>query len=178
MVGAAAIAAGWLYTGGPKPYGYYGFGELFVFVFFGLVATAGTTYVLVERLTGLSLVAGAGVGALACALLVVNNLRDIPTDASPASAPWPCASATAGPGGCSTSAWWRRPSSPRVACAAWWRAPAAAGARLPAAGRRARRAGPRRERSGRQLIAVLGANGPAAARLRGASFAVGLALGG
>jgi 1,4-dihydroxy-2-naphthoate octaprenyltransferase len=80
LVGAAAIAAGWCYTGGPRPYGYYGFGELFVFVFFGLVATAGTTYVLVERLTGLSLAAGAAVGCLACALLVVNNLRDIPTD--------------------------------------------------------------------------------------------------
>ena len=53
VVGAAAIAAGWCYTGGSRPYGYYGFGELFVFVFFGLVATAGTTYVLVERLTGL-----------------------------------------------------------------------------------------------------------------------------
>jgi 1,4-dihydroxy-2-naphthoate octaprenyltransferase len=80
LVGAAAIAAGWFYTGGPKPYGYYGFGELFVFVFFGLVATAGTTYVVTERLTGLSVLAGAAVGALACALLVVNNLRDIPTD--------------------------------------------------------------------------------------------------
>jgi 1,4-dihydroxy-2-naphthoate octaprenyltransferase len=80
VVGAAAIAAGWLYTGGPKPYGYYGFGELFVFVFFGLVATAGTTYVIVERLTGLSVAAGAATGCLACALLVVNNLRDIPTD--------------------------------------------------------------------------------------------------
>ena len=80
LVGALAIAAGWLYTGGPKPYGYYGFGELFVFVFFGLVATAGTTYVLVERLTWLSVVAAVPVGFLACALLVVNNLRDIPTD--------------------------------------------------------------------------------------------------
>jgi 1,4-dihydroxy-2-naphthoate octaprenyltransferase len=80
VVGALAIAAGWLYTGGPKPYGYYGFGELFVFVFFGLVATAGTTYVLVERLTWLSVVAAVAVGFLACALLVVNNLRDIPTD--------------------------------------------------------------------------------------------------
>ena len=75
-----SIAAGWFYTGGPRPYGYLGLGELFVFVFFGLVATAGTTYVLIERLTGLSLVAGTAVGLLACALLVVNNLRDIPTD--------------------------------------------------------------------------------------------------
>jgi 1,4-dihydroxy-2-naphthoate octaprenyltransferase len=82
LVGAAAIAAGWFYTGGPKPYGYYGFGELFVFVFFGLVATAGTTYVLLERLTGTALAAGVAIGFLACALLVVNNLRDIPTDAA------------------------------------------------------------------------------------------------
>jgi 1,4-dihydroxy-2-naphthoate octaprenyltransferase len=80
LVGAAAIAAGWFYTGGPKPYGYYGFGELFVFVFFGLVATAGSTYVQIDRLTGLSVAAAVPVGFLACALLVVNNLRDIPTD--------------------------------------------------------------------------------------------------
>jgi 1,4-dihydroxy-2-naphthoate octaprenyltransferase len=79
-VGVAAVAAAWFYTGGPKPYGYLGLGEVFVFVFFGLVATAGTTYVIVERLTWLSVVAGCGVGALACALLAVNNLRDIPTD--------------------------------------------------------------------------------------------------
>ncbi len=80
VVGALAIAAGWFYTGGPRPYGYSGFGELFVFVFFGVVATAGTTYVLVERITALSLAASVPVGLLACALLVVNNLRDIPTD--------------------------------------------------------------------------------------------------
>lgn len=79
-VGAAAIAAAWLYTGGPRPYGYLGLGELFVFVFFGLVATVGTTFVAVEEITGLSIVMGCGAGALACALLVVNNLRDIPTD--------------------------------------------------------------------------------------------------
>jgi 1,4-dihydroxy-2-naphthoate octaprenyltransferase len=71
LVGAAAMAAGWFYLG---------LGEVFVFVFFGVVATAGTTYVLLERMSGLSLLASAGVGALACALLVVNNLRDIPTD--------------------------------------------------------------------------------------------------
>ena len=65
---------------GPKPYGYYGFGELFVFVFFGLVATAGSTFVQLERITGLSVAAGAAVGFAATALLVVNNLRDIPTD--------------------------------------------------------------------------------------------------
>ena len=80
LVGALAIAAGWLYTGGPKPYGYYGFGELFVFVFFGLVATAGSTFVQLERITGLSVAAATAVGFAAVALLVANNLRDIPTD--------------------------------------------------------------------------------------------------
>jgi 1,4-dihydroxy-2-naphthoate octaprenyltransferase len=79
-VGAAALAAGWFYTGGSHPYGYYGFGELFVFVFFGLVATAGSTYVQTESLTALSLVAAIPVGLLATALLVINNLRDIPGD--------------------------------------------------------------------------------------------------
>ncbi len=79
-VGVAAVAAGWFYTGGPKPYGYLGLGEIFVFVFFGLVATVGTTYVLVEQVTWISVVAGCGAGSLACALLAVNNLRDIPTD--------------------------------------------------------------------------------------------------
>lgn len=80
VVGAAALLAGWFYTGGPKPYGYLGLGELFVFVFFGLVATMGTTYVIAEQITALSILMGCGVGALACALLVINNLRDIPTD--------------------------------------------------------------------------------------------------
>jgi 1,4-dihydroxy-2-naphthoate polyprenyltransferase len=85
-VGAACFAAGWLYTGGPKPYGYYGFGELFVFVFFGLVATVGSTYVQTEwrfwdSLPWLAWACAVPVGALATALLVVNNLRDIPTDA-------------------------------------------------------------------------------------------------
>ncbi len=80
LVGAAAIAAAWFYTGGPKPYGYLGLGELFVFVFFGLVAAAGSTSVQLERLTGWSVVVGVPVGLLAVALLVVNNLRDIPSD--------------------------------------------------------------------------------------------------
>jgi 1,4-dihydroxy-2-naphthoate octaprenyltransferase len=79
-VGAASVLAAWFYTGGPKPYGYLGLGEIFVFVFFGLVATVGTTYVIAEHITGASVVMGCGVGALACALLVINNLRDIPTD--------------------------------------------------------------------------------------------------
>lgn len=81
-VGVAALAAGWFYTGGRHPYGYLGFGEIFVFVFFGLVATVGTTYVVLERLPALSWLLGSAVGSLACALLVVNNLRDIPTDAA------------------------------------------------------------------------------------------------
>ncbi|CAN5672743.1 1,4-dihydroxy-2-naphthoate polyprenyltransferase [soil metagenome] len=80
VVGAAAIVAAWGYTGGPRPYGYAGLGELFVFVFVGLVATLGTTYVAIRELTGPSIVMGAAAGCLACALLVVNNLRDIPTD--------------------------------------------------------------------------------------------------
>jgi 1,4-dihydroxy-2-naphthoate octaprenyltransferase len=79
-VGAACIAAGWLYTGGPRPYGYAGLGELFVFMFFGLVATVGSAYVQTERITGLAVAAAVPVGLLAVALLVVNNLRDIPGD--------------------------------------------------------------------------------------------------
>ena len=79
-VGAASIAAGWFYTGGSKPYGYYGFGELFVFIFFGVVATTGTTFVVNQSITPTSFVASIAVGCLACALLVINNLRDIPGD--------------------------------------------------------------------------------------------------
>jgi 1,4-dihydroxy-2-naphthoate octaprenyltransferase len=79
-VGAACLAAGWLYTGGPRPYGYAGLGEVFVFVFFGLVATTGSAYVHLERVTGLAVLASIPVGLLAVALLVVNNLRDIPGD--------------------------------------------------------------------------------------------------
>jgi 1,4-dihydroxy-2-naphthoate polyprenyltransferase len=82
VVGALSIAAGWLYTGGPRPYGYAGLGEPFVFVFFGLVATAGSAYIQLHRLTGLALLAGVPVGLLATALLVVNNLRDIEGDAA------------------------------------------------------------------------------------------------
>lgn len=80
-VGVASMLAGWFYTGGPRPYGYSGFGEVFVFVFFGLVATVGTTFVMVERLPAASWLLGTSTGALACALLVTNNLRDAPTDA-------------------------------------------------------------------------------------------------
>ena len=80
MVGAFCILAGWFYTGGKKPYGYFGLGEVFVFVFFGLVATTGTTFVIIEKLTITSFIASLVVGALACALLAVNNLRDIDGD--------------------------------------------------------------------------------------------------
>lgn len=79
-IGVACLLAAWGYTGGPKPYGYLGLGEVFVFVFFGLVATVGTTYVIVEEVPGLAWTLGCLAGGLACALLVVNNLRDIPTD--------------------------------------------------------------------------------------------------
>lgn len=81
VVGAASVLAAWFYTGGSHPYGYLGLGEVFVFVFFGLVATVGTTYVVLERIPGIAWWVGSGAGALACSLLVVNNLRDIPTDA-------------------------------------------------------------------------------------------------
>lgn len=80
VVGAASLLAGWTYTGGPRPYGYLGLGEVFVFIFFGLVATVGTTYVLLEQVDAVSLACSVTVGLWATALLVVNNLRDIPGD--------------------------------------------------------------------------------------------------
>lgn len=79
-VGAAAILAAWGYTGGSRPYGYRALGELAVFVFFGLVAVVGTSFVQLDRVTALGVVAAVPVGLLACALLVANNLRDIPGD--------------------------------------------------------------------------------------------------
>lgn len=75
-VGVLSIAAAWGYTGGKNPYGYLGLGEVFVFIFFGLVATVGTFYVQTERITGRSILAGIIVGFLACAILVINNIRD------------------------------------------------------------------------------------------------------
>jgi 1,4-dihydroxy-2-naphthoate octaprenyltransferase len=80
LVGAAAILAAWTYTGGPSPYGYHALGEVSVFVFFGLVAVLGTAYVQIEDFTWLAVAVAIGVGSLACAILVANNLRDIPTD--------------------------------------------------------------------------------------------------
>ena len=79
-VGVASIAAGVLYTGGPRPYGYAGLGELFVFLFFGLVAVNGSYYVQLERLDWLPFGLSVAVGCLATAILVVNNVRDIETD--------------------------------------------------------------------------------------------------
>jgi 1,4-dihydroxy-2-naphthoate octaprenyltransferase len=79
-VGAAAIAAGWFYTGGKHPYGYYGLGDLFVFVFFGIVATAGTTFILAGEVNFESWAGGVAMGAIACAVLMANNIRDIDQD--------------------------------------------------------------------------------------------------
>jgi 1,4-dihydroxy-2-naphthoate octaprenyltransferase len=79
-VGAVAIAAAWYYTGGRRPYGYAGLGEVAVFVFFGLVATIGTTYVQTEQVPAESWLSAIGMGMLACAVLVVNNMRDIEQD--------------------------------------------------------------------------------------------------
>ena len=79
-VGAASILAGVLYTGGPRPYGYAGMGELFVFLFFGLVAVNGSYYVQLEELDAVPLVLSIAVGLLATAIIVVNNVRDIETD--------------------------------------------------------------------------------------------------
>ncbi|HEU4758118.1 MAG TPA: 1,4-dihydroxy-2-naphthoate polyprenyltransferase [Agromyces sp.] len=79
-VGAVAIVAAWFYTGGKRPYGYYGLGELFVFVFFGLVATAGSAYVQALTVNLEAWTGGAGVGLIACAVLMANNLRDIDQD--------------------------------------------------------------------------------------------------
>ena len=80
--GAAAIAGAWFYTGGPRPYGYRALGELGVFVFFGLFAGLGTTFVQLGHLTAPAWIAAVATGAYACAILVANNLRDIGTDAA------------------------------------------------------------------------------------------------
>ena len=80
VVGAASILAAWFYTGGRRPYGYAGLGEVFVFVFFGLVAVLGTTYTQALQISPAAVAGATGIGVLACALLVANNLRDVPTD--------------------------------------------------------------------------------------------------
>jgi 1,4-dihydroxy-2-naphthoate octaprenyltransferase len=79
-VGAVCIVAAYFYTGGKRPYGYYGLGELFVFVFFGLVATAGTTYVQLGTVNLESWLSGVALGLIACAVLMINNIRDLPQD--------------------------------------------------------------------------------------------------
>ena len=79
--GALAIAAAWFYTGGSKPYGYLGLGEVGVFLFFGLFAVLGTTYTQAGRVSWIAIVGAVAIGMLASALLMANNLRDIPTDA-------------------------------------------------------------------------------------------------
>jgi 1,4-dihydroxy-2-naphthoate polyprenyltransferase len=79
-VGALCVLAAWFYTGGSRPYGYLGLGEVMVFVFFGLVAVTGTAYVQTRHWQPAALYAAIGIGAIACAILVANNLRDIPTD--------------------------------------------------------------------------------------------------
>ncbi|MEN5073035.1 1,4-dihydroxy-2-naphthoate polyprenyltransferase [Isoptericola cucumis] len=79
-VGVVCVLAAWYYTGGKHPYGYAGLGEVGVFVFFGLVATLGTTYTQADRVTWPSVLGAVGVGLIACGLLMINNVRDIPTD--------------------------------------------------------------------------------------------------
>lgn len=80
LIGALCLAGAWFYTGGSKPYGYSGFGEIAVFVFFGLVAVLGTQFVQAQRVDWVGLLLAIGVGAFSSAVLVANNLRDIPTD--------------------------------------------------------------------------------------------------
>ncbi|MCA2205756.1 1,4-dihydroxy-2-naphthoate polyprenyltransferase [Nocardia rosealba] len=80
LLGALCLAGAWFYTGGSKPYGYSGFGEIAVFVFFGLIAVLGTQFVQAERVDWVGLLLAIGVGAFSSAVLVANNLRDIPTD--------------------------------------------------------------------------------------------------
>ena len=80
IIGVASIVAAWFYTGGKKPYGYLGLGEVFVFVFFGLVAVLGTTYTQAGQISGLAVTGAVGTGLVSTALLMANNVRDIPTD--------------------------------------------------------------------------------------------------
>ena len=82
ILGAICILAAWTYTGGPKPYGYQALGEVSVFIFFGVVATVGTYYVQTESISREVLLASFAMGALACAILVLNNLRDLENDKS------------------------------------------------------------------------------------------------
>ena len=80
LVGVGCVMAAWGYTGGKNPYGYMGLGDVFVFVFFGLVATLGTTYTQAGQLSLPAVIGSIGTGLIACALLMANNVRDIPSD--------------------------------------------------------------------------------------------------
>ncbi len=174
VVGVACIAAAWGYTGGPSPYGYMGLGEVFVFVFFGLVATVGTTYVAVERVTATAVVAGCGVGCFACALLVVNNLRDIPTDT--AAGKRTLAVRLGGPRTRTLFVGLIVAAFAFTGLAAIWRTPALlAILAIPVAAAPVRAVVDRA--SGPALIAVLGGTGRAQLAY-GVLFALGLALGG
>ncbi|TSD95125.1 1,4-dihydroxy-2-naphthoate polyprenyltransferase [Skermania sp. ID1734] len=82
LIGAGCLAGAWFYTGGRNPYGYAGFGEVAVFVFFGLVGVLGTQFVQAERVDWTGVASAVGVGSFSCAVLVANNLRDIPTDSA------------------------------------------------------------------------------------------------
>ncbi len=175
VVGVAAIAAAWFYTGGPRPYGYAGFGELFVFVFFGLVATVGTSYVIVERLTALMWVASIPVGLLACSLLIVNNLRDIPTDRASGKRTLAVRLGDARTRSLYTGSMVVAAVAV-VVVAALWRWPAVLGLGAAVAAVPAVRL-VRRGAVGRELIAVLGATGRTQL-VFGLLFSIGIALGG
>ena len=116
LIGALSIAAGVLYTGGPRPYGYAGLGEVFVFLFFGLVAVNGSYYVQVERLDALPLGLSIAVGFLATAILVVNNVRDLETDRRAGKNRWRCGWGAATRSS-STGCWCSAPSS---SCRSRW----------------------------------------------------------
>jgi 1,4-dihydroxy-2-naphthoate polyprenyltransferase len=140
-VGAACFAAGWLYTGGPRPYGYLGLGEVFVLAFFGFVATAGSAFVQHGRLTGLAVAASLPVGLLSVALLESNNLRDVAGDAvvgkrtlavrlGPRRARWLYVGAVAAAlASVGLVAWWRPVASVALAAAVLARRPCALVAR-------------------------------------------------
>ena len=173
-VGVAAIAAAWFYTGGKNPYGYMGLGEIFVFVFFGVVATVGSTFAVTEELPSLSWLASIPVGCLACALLVVNNLRDIPTDAVAGKR-----TLAVRLGDARTRSFYGLlclASAVFVVAAAVQRPAAVAGIVGLAAVRPAWVA-VRSGAAGRELIAVLGATGRAQMAF-GFAFSIGLVLGG
>jgi 1,4-dihydroxy-2-naphthoate octaprenyltransferase len=122
LIGATAVCAGWFYTGGPKPYGYFGFGELFVFVYFGFVATVGTAYVQHLTIPSSGVVARSRrPGFMACALLEANNLRDVDGDRASGRRPWRPVSVATGPRGCTwcasrwrslVSRWGAKPARP------------------------------------------------------------------